>query len=81
SKVKVTSNSIDSSNTRIYYVEGQIFFASVTDFVNAIDFKDDVEIVEIDLSHAHAWDESGVSAIDKIVLKLHGNGIKTNIIG
>jgi len=81
SKVKVTSNLLDSSNTRIYYVEGQIFFASVTDFVNAIDFKDDVEIVEIDLSHAHIWDESGVSAIDKIVLKLHENGIKAKIIG
>jgi len=81
SKVKVTSKKINSSNTRIYSVEGQLFFASVTDFVSAIDYKDDVETVEIDLSHAHVWDESGVSAIDKIILKLHENGINTKIIG
>ena len=81
SKVKVTSKKVNSSNTRIYYVEGQLFFASVTDFVSAIDFKDNVETVEIDLSLAHVWDESGVSAIDKIILKLHENGMNTKIIG
>jgi len=81
SKVKVTSKKLNSSNTRIYYVEGQLFFASVTDFVSAIDYKDNVETVEIDLSLAHVWDESGVSAIDKIILKLHENGMNTKIIG
>lgn len=81
SKLKVTSKIVKSINTRVYQVEGQIFFASVTDFVNAINFKDDVESVEIDLSNANIWDESGVSAIDKIVIKLHENGVKTKIIG
>ena len=38
-------------------------------------------MVDIDLSHAHIWDESGVTAIDKVVLKFHQNGIQTRILG
>ncbi|PGL68949.1 SulP family inorganic anion transporter [Bacillus sp. AFS055030] len=79
SKVKVTSQL--GKNKRVYKVEGQLFFASVTDFVEAFNFKDDVKIVEVDLSKAHIWDESGVSAIDKIVIKFHEKGIKTIIVG
>ncbi|PGS49379.1 SulP family inorganic anion transporter [Bacillus sp. AFS041924] len=79
SKVKVTSQ-IDL-NKRVYKVEGQLFFASVTDFVAAFNFKEQVKIVDVDLSKAHIWDESGVAAIDKLVIKFHENNIKTNIIG
>ncbi|QKE76125.1 SulP family inorganic anion transporter (plasmid) [Arthrobacter citreus] len=79
SKVKVTTHLV--TNKRIYEVEGQLFFASVSDFVEAFNFKDEVKTVDVDLSNAHVWDESGVSAIDKIVIKFHENGIKTNIIG
>nr|WP_088011916.1 SulP family inorganic anion transporter [Gottfriedia acidiceleris] len=79
SKVKVTSQL--EVNKRVYKVEGQLFFASVTDFVEAFNFKDEVKKIEVDLSNAHIWDESGVSAIDKIVMKFHENDIKTSIIG
>ncbi|PEL13751.1 SulP family inorganic anion transporter [Bacillus sp. AFS017336] len=79
SKVKVTTQL--EANKRVYKVEGQLFFASVTDFVAAFNFKDEVKIVDVDLSNAHIWDDSGVSAIDKIVIKFHENDIKTNIIG
>ena len=27
------------------------------------------------------WDESAVDAIDKVVIKFHKNGVKTNLIG
>lgn len=81
SKVKVTSISAKGANKRIYHVTGQLFFASVTDFINGFDFKEDVKEVDLDLSHAHLWDDSAVGAIDKVVIKYHQNGVKVNLRG
>lgn len=69
-----------SDKKKTYNVTGQIFFASVTDLIDCFDFKQDIEEVDINFSKAHIWDDSAVGAIDKIVIKFHQNGIKTNII-
>ncbi|ALC91365.1 sulfate transporter [Bacillus sp. FJAT-18017] len=81
SKVKVTSMSAPGSHKKVYHVSGQLFFASVTDFVNSFDFKEDVKEIDLDLSNAHLWDDSAVGAIDKVVIKYHQNGIKVNLKG
>ncbi|CAG9614109.1 C4-dicarboxylic acid transporter DauA [Bacillus rhizoplanae] len=81
SKVRVTEVQDASLDKVVYRVEGQLFFASVTDFVNAFDFNTDRKEIDIDLSKAHIWDDSGVGAIDKVVIKFHQNGIQTNVIG
>ncbi|RBW69359.1 SulP family inorganic anion transporter [Bacillus taeanensis] len=81
SKVKVTSITSKQSNKKVYHVSGQIFFASVTDFVNSFNFKDNVKEVDIDLTNAHLWDDSAVGAIDKIVIKYHQNGTKVHLVG
>ena len=52
-----------------YTVVGQVFFASSETFVGAFDFKEVVEIVRIDVSRAHFWGITAVSALDKVVLK------------
>ncbi|WP_368657962.1 SulP family inorganic anion transporter [Metabacillus halosaccharovorans] len=81
SKVKITALSSGQSDKKIYRVTGQLFFASVTDFVESFDYKEDVKEVDLDLTNAHLWDDSAVGAIDKIVLKYHQNGVKVNLIG
>jgi MFS superfamily sulfate permease-like transporter len=81
SKVKVSSMAGENATKKVYHVAGQIFFASVTDFISSFNFKDDVKEVDIDLSNAHLWDDSAVGAIDKIVIKYHQNGTKVNLIG
>ncbi|WP_043929634.1 SulP family inorganic anion transporter [Bacillus sp. EB01] len=81
SKVKVTSMSAPGSHKKVYHVSGQLFFASVTDFVNSFDFKEDVKEIDLDLSNTHLWDDSAVGAIDKVVIKYHQNGIKVNLKG
>ncbi|WP_175638640.1 SulP family inorganic anion transporter [Metabacillus schmidteae] len=81
SKVKVTSLSSDGAGKKIYRVSGQLFFASVTDFVDSFNFKENVKEVDLDLSQAHLWDDSAVGAIDKVVIKYHQNGVKVNLIG
>lgn len=65
----------------MYTVSGQLFFASVTDFVESFNYNEDVNEVSIDLTQAHLWDDSAVGAIDKVVIKYHQNGIKVQLIG
>ncbi|MBT2725682.1 SulP family inorganic anion transporter [Bacillus sp. ISL-75] len=81
SKVKISSLSAKGSNKKIYHVSGQLFFASVTDFVNSFDYKENVSEIDLDLSNAHLWDDSAIGAIDKVVIKYHQNGVKVNLIG
>ena len=83
SKVNVQSHFLESSDTsiRVYRVTGQIFFASVTDLVDAINFKESASKVQIDFTNAHIWDDSAVSAIDKIVLKLKEQNIQVELKG
>ncbi|UOR13664.1 SulP family inorganic anion transporter [Halobacillus amylolyticus] len=81
SKVRVSSLYVNEGRKRIYYVQGQLFFASVTEFVSSIDFKDSVAEVEIDLSQSHLWDDSAISALDNVESKFEQNGIQVNFIG
>lgn len=81
SKVKVTTLASEQSNKKLYRVSGQLFFASVTDFVESFNYNENVKEVNIDLTEAHLWDDSAVGAIDKVVIKYHQNGIKVNLIG
>ncbi|MDF2791764.1 MAG: SulP family inorganic anion transporter, partial [Neobacillus sp.] len=81
SKVKVTTLASKGSHKKVYTVSGQLFFASVTDFVESFNYNEDVREVSIDLTQAHLWDDSAVGAIDKVVIKYHQNGIIVQLIG
>ncbi|MGB5633288.1 MAG: SulP family inorganic anion transporter [Waterburya sp.] len=73
---------IDSQGEkRVYNVGGQIFFVSVNDFLNAFNFKEDVEFVKIDLTHAHLWDQSAIAALDKVVINFRRNGAEVRVVG
>jgi high affinity sulfate transporter 1 len=78
SKVKVST---EGSQRKVYRVSGQLFFASVTEFMEHFNFNENVRDVTIDLTQAHLWDDSAVGAIDKVILKYHQNGIKVQLIG
>ncbi|MCI2253699.1 SulP family inorganic anion transporter [Domibacillus sp. PGB-M46] len=79
---KVDVSSARKDDTLYYKTAGQIFFASVTDFVNEFDYQPEgIKNVHIDFSEAHIWDDSGVAAVDKIVLKYRNNGIKVILTG
>jgi SulP family sulfate permease len=78
---RVTSSLSEDGTARTYVVEGQVFFASVEDFLNAFDFKEVLETVKIDVSRAHIWDISSVSALDTVVLKFRREGADVEIVG
>ena len=64
---------------RILKITGKVIFYMT--FIH-FDFKEpNVSEIDLDLTQAHLWDDSAVSAIDKIVTKYQQNGIKVNLIG
>lgn len=71
----------DEGKTRIYTVRGQVFFASADAFVARFDFKEVLERVVIDVSHAHFWDLTAVGALDKVVIKFRREGAQVEILG
>ncbi|SSK24891.1 putative sulfate permease [Klebsiella pneumoniae] len=69
------------ASTRIYTVAGQVFFASADRFMSHFDFREAVEHVVIDVSHAHFWDITSVSALDRVVIKFRREGTNVEIRG
>ncbi|WP_136069311.1 SulP family inorganic anion transporter [Modicisalibacter radicis] len=71
----------EDGRTREYRVVGQVFFTSADRFTDAFDFKETVERVRIDLTHAHFWDITAVGALDKVVIKFRREGTEVEVIG
>ncbi len=78
---RVRSEISSDGATRTYHVEGQIFFASVERFSKAFDFREALDKVVIDVTHAHIWDISSVSALDMVVMKFRREGAEVELIG
>ena len=68
-------------DTLVYIVRGQLFFASIEAFANAIDYHNDARTVILDLTGAHLWDESAASAIRSTVMHLENNNNQVQIRG
>jgi len=78
---RVTTTISKDGRVRTYKVEGQMFYGSVEDFMNAFDFKEAPDRVIIDVSAAHIWDIASVQALDMAVLKFRRAGAEVEIIG
>lgn len=72
STIKVVSQYVQQ--TIVYRVEGQLFFASVESFVDSFDYTISDFKITLDFSDAHVWDDSGVGAVDKVVIRLRSLG-------
>jgi SulP family sulfate permease len=78
---RVSSTLSENGTHRTYLVEGQVFFASADDFTASFDFKEALDKVTIDVSHAHIWDISSVASLDMVVLKFRREGTEVELIG
>ena len=79
--VHVRSELGECGKRRDYLVSGQIFFVSSEAFSRAFSFKEDLERVVIDFTHAHFWDISAITALDRVVLKFRRAGATVELIG
>ncbi len=64
-----TRTSIDKNGTKIYDLEGPLFFGSAVSFPDNFDIQNDPQKVIIDFKNARVMDASGVEAIDAITKK------------
>jgi SulP family sulfate permease len=74
-------HSTSTPDTHTYEVVGQVFFASADRFIDAFDFEEVVPRVVIDVSRAHFWDITAVSALDKVVFKFRREGVEVEVRG
>jgi sulfate permease, SulP family len=79
--LRITSRTEDDGRARAYEVAGQVFFASAERFTEAFDYKEVLDKVRIDVSRAHFWDITAVSALDKVVLKFRREGTEVEVSG
>lgn len=77
----VGSQAEDEGRVRKYRIVGQVFFASAERFIASFDFKEVIDTVQIDVSKAHFWDITAVSALDKVVVKFRREGTEVEVIG
>jgi SulP family sulfate permease len=77
----VRTETADEGRMRHYRVMGQVFFASADRFIASFDYKEVIERVRIDVSNAHFWDITAVSALDKVVVKFRREGTEVDVVG
>lgn len=78
--IKATSAMSDSGE-KVYTISGQMFFGTMTHFINLFEVQDDPEHVKIDFTHSHIWDHSAVTGVAKVMAKYQQSGKKITIVG
>ncbi|OCB41002.1 sodium-independent anion transporter [Mycobacterium malmoense] len=68
-------------DTRVYAVQGELFFASSNDLIYQFDYASDPTNIVIDMSGAHIWDASSVATLDAITNKYQSNGKNVTLVG
>ena len=75
------STYLHTPNSRSYIISGQIFFSSTEKFYQFFDFKEKLDHVELDLTHAHVWDVTSVNMLNNVIQKFKAQGIDVTVIG
>ncbi|EST53733.1 sulfate transporter [Brevibacillus panacihumi W25] len=73
--------SITSDGAKVYTISGQLFFGTMTHFVNEFEYQTDPEEIVIDFSRSHVWDHSAVTGIAKVVHKYEQLGKQVRVEG
>ncbi|QRG67129.1 SulP family inorganic anion transporter [Brevibacillus choshinensis] len=76
-----STESLNADGTKEYAISGQLFFGTMTHFVDQFDYLADPEHIRIDLSRSHVWDHSAVTAISKVVVKYQQLGKHVSLVG
>jgi len=69
-----TKTHIEADGTKVYELDGPLFFGSATTFSDNFDIQNDPPKVAIDFKEARVMDSSGVEAIDAITKKYEDAG-------
>ena len=64
-----STSSISEVGEKVYVISGQLFFGTMTHFVEQFAIQEDPDQIIIDFSRSHVWDHSAVTAISKVIHK------------
>jgi len=70
----ITHSHVEPDGTKVYDVDGPLFFGSVTSFSEQFEVADDPDKIIMDFKDARVMDTSGVEAIDAITKKYKERG-------
>lgn len=73
--------SVNSDGEKVYTITGQMFFGTMTHFIDLFDISTDPFSIVIDFSHTHLWDHASVTGIDKVVRKYEQVGKSVRLTG
>lgn len=79
-KIKANT-SVDKNGAKVYRISGQLFFGTMSYFIDLFDYRNDPEKVTIDFSSSHVWDHSAVTAIAKTIAKYEQLNKQVTCIG
>ncbi len=70
---------VNEAGSKVYTIEGPLFFGSVTSFQEIFDLKNDPEDIIIDFQNSRVVDHSGLQAIDSLAEKYSNAGKQLHI--
>ncbi|MDR7315601.1 SulP family inorganic anion transporter [Brevibacillus nitrificans] len=76
-----STEELNEDGAKVYVISGQLFFGTMTHFIEQFDYQADPEHIIINLSRSHIWDHSAVTAVSKVVLKYQQLGKHVSIEG
>jgi len=65
---------LEDDGTKVYELDGPLFFGSTKNFMDLFTPEDDAPKIVIDFKNARVMDISGVEAIDSLIKKYEENG-------
>ncbi len=75
-----TTTSMENG-AKLYKVSGQMFFGTMSHFVDEFNYNEDPDRIVIDFSNSHVWDHSAVTGIAKVIYKYQKMNKHVEIIG
>ncbi len=76
-----TTVDYNEAGVKTYTVSGQLFFGTMSHFVEEFDVNNDPDTIIIDFKHSHIWDHSAVTGIVKVIEKYKLQNKQVKIIG
>jgi len=72
---------LSTTGDKIYVISGQVFFGTMTHFIDLFDATNDPNRIVIDFTHSHVWDHSAVTGISKVIANYHQLNKTVSITG
>lgn len=78
---RIHSETMMDDGAKVYTIKGQMFFGTMTHFIELFDILHDPDEVVIDFAHTHVWDHASVTGIQKVVGKYEQLGKSVRLVG